>query len=352
MLTKKQILEIKSHLEKAQNPLFFFDNDSDGLCSFLILQRYIGRGKGIPIRSFPTLDADYSRKILELNADYVFILDKPVVSKEFLEEVFRLNIPIVWIDHHEIDKSQIPDFVNYYNPLFNKKKSNEPTTHLCYQATRKSDDLWIAVLGCIADGLVPEFYTKFKEKYPDLSFDSENAFDIFYNSQIGKILKLFNFGLKDRVTNVIYMLKFLMKAKNPYEILEEKKENYLMHKRYKEISQKYNKLIEKARELKDSGKLLFFSYGGDLSISSDLANELSYKNPDKYVIVGYVSGFKVNVSGRGKNVREFVLKAIEGLKDARGGGHENAVGAQVRVDDLDMFKERMGELINNNIKNT
>jgi single-stranded DNA-specific DHH superfamily exonuclease len=39
MLNDKQIDEIREHLEKAQNPLFFFDNDDDGLCSFLLLQR-------------------------------------------------------------------------------------------------------------------------------------------------------------------------------------------------------------------------------------------------------------------------------------------------------------------------
>ncbi|HUS50602.1 MAG TPA: hypothetical protein VMZ91_10585, partial [Candidatus Paceibacterota bacterium] len=62
--------EIKEHLDKSQNPLFFFDNDVDGLCSFLLLQRYIGRGKGVPIKSFPEMTADYFRKINELNADY------------------------------------------------------------------------------------------------------------------------------------------------------------------------------------------------------------------------------------------------------------------------------------------
>ena len=46
MLTTKQISEIKEHLNNAQNPLFFFDNDPDGLCSFILLQRYIKRGKG------------------------------------------------------------------------------------------------------------------------------------------------------------------------------------------------------------------------------------------------------------------------------------------------------------------
>ncbi|MEK9185033.1 MAG: hypothetical protein AAB866_02620 [Patescibacteria group bacterium] len=46
MLTEKQINEIKEHLEKAQNPVFFYDNDPDGLCSFLLLQRYIDDGVG------------------------------------------------------------------------------------------------------------------------------------------------------------------------------------------------------------------------------------------------------------------------------------------------------------------
>ena len=49
MLTQKQIKEIREHLDKAQNPLFFFDNDVDGLTSFLILQRYIGSGRGIAV---------------------------------------------------------------------------------------------------------------------------------------------------------------------------------------------------------------------------------------------------------------------------------------------------------------
>ncbi len=341
MLTPKQVEEIREHLDKSQNPLFLFDNDADGLCSFLLLQRYIGRGKGVPIRSFPELSTDYLRRITELDADYIFILDKPVVSKEFLEEVHKLNIPIVWIDHHEIDKSDVPDFVSYYNPVFNKPKNNEPTTYLCYEVSQKKEDLWIATLGCIADGFVPDFYSEFRKQYSDLSIDSKNAFDIFYNSQIGKILKLFNFGLKDRVTNVVYMLKFLMKAKTPYEVLEEKKENSAMHKRYGEISQKHKKLMEKVGEENMFENLLFFSYGGDMSISADLANELSYKYPEKYIIVGYVSGFKVNISGRGNNVRDLVLKAIEGLEDSRGGGHENAVGAQVRLNDLEQFKENM-----------
>jgi len=77
MLTAKQVDEIRQHLEQAQNPLFLFDNDPDGLCSFLILRKFCGKGKGVPIRSYPSMNSEYFRKVNELKADYIFILDKP-----------------------------------------------------------------------------------------------------------------------------------------------------------------------------------------------------------------------------------------------------------------------------------
>jgi len=341
MLTKKQIKEIREHLEKAQNPLFFFDNDPDGLCSFLLLQRYIGRGKGIAVKSFPEMTADYFRKVGELGADYIFILDKPIVSTDFFEEVRTFNIPIVYIDHHDIDKTKIPEFVHYYNPIFNKDKKNEPVTYLCQKITEKKEDLWLAVIGCISDRFFPDFYPDFVKLYLDLSVKSKDAFDIFYTSQIGKITKMFSFALKDTVSNVVKMCKFLISARSPYEVLEEGNKNQEMHLRFKQIYKKYEKLLQKAKSFASEKKLLFFQYAGDLSISSDLSNELCYLFPEKIVIVGYIQGIKVNISARGNKVRDLVLKAIEGLEGARGGGHENAVGAQVQVQDLQKFKERV-----------
>src|SRR3989344_737470 len=302
MLTKKQVQEIKEHLAKAQNPLFFFDNDQDGLCSFLLLQRYIERGKGVSIKSFPDLSVEYFRKVHELKADYVFILDKPIVSNEFIAEAEKVNVPIVWIDHHITERGLIPGFVNYYNPTQNKKKSDEPVTVLCYQVTGKKDDIWIAVIGCISDRYVPKFYKNFQKKYPNLTIASKEPLDIFYKSGIGKIAKILGYGLKDTTSNVVSMLKFLMKVKSPDEILVENSKNYLMHHRYAQLELKYRRLLEKATSLgknkrtsksgHSEGKMLFFQYGGDLSISGELANELSYIFPEKIIVVVYVKGAK------------------------------------------------------------
>lgn len=340
MLTQKQILEIREHLEKAQNPIFFFDNDADGLCSFLLLQRFIGRGKGVAMKSADS--GNYFRKVQELKADYIFILDKPVVSEDFFQRVREFNLPIVWIDHHFND-NPIPDFVDYYNPMLNKGKTNEPVSELCYRIANRKEDIWISVAGCIADHFIPDFYSEFKEKYPDLWIDSENVKEIYYKSLIGKIGRLFNSGLKDKTTNVVKMLKFLMKVKSPYEVLEESKFNREMYEKFKEITEKSEKILNKFEDKK--GGVLFFQYGGDMSISEDLANRMRFEFPDKTVVVAYVKEAYVNISIRGENVREIVLEVIKDLDGATGGGHEKAAGARIRKEDLDRFKERFFELV-------
>ena len=346
MLTEKQIIKIKEHLNNAQNPLFFFDNDPDGLCSFILLQKYIGRGKGFPVKS-ASLDKNYLRRINELNPDYLFILDVPTVSEEFFEEIRKINLPVVWIDHHHTDKNKIPDFVNYYNPLLGKNFPSS-TTYLCYEVTKKKEDLWITIVGSISDNFVPEIYGEFKKLYPDLSLDSSDAFEILYNSKIGVIAHLLNCGLKDKTTNVIKMIKFLMKVTTPYEILEKTPKNREMHEKFEIINKKLKKFLEKAQEEANaSDKLVFFEYGGDTSMSAEISNSLKYLFPGRIIFVAYVAEGFVNISGRGKNVKKFLEKTLEqgNFENARGGGHENAVGARIMKKDLEGFRELIKKVI-------
>ncbi len=358
MLNEKQLNEIKEHLEKSQNPLFFFDNDVDGLASFLVLRRYIDRGKGVAIKSFPELNVSYTRKIRELKPDYVFILDKPIVSKDFITDTLELGLPIVWIDHHELDDKEriktsekedvarVEDFENlhYYNSAYKNDKSSEPTTYWCYKVSKREEDNWLALLGCIGDGYLPEFIDEVKKKYPDLMDNCETAFSCLYNTKLGEITKMLSFGLKDRTTNVVKMIKFLYNVKSPYEILEENGRNFTVHRRYEQIERKYQKLMEKAKT-NNRGNLVYFQYGGDLSISADIANELHHLNPGKVIVVAYIKGAKANISLRGSNVREITAKAISELDNASGGGHKDATGAQVYVEDLPKFKEKIEEIV-------
>lgn len=350
MLTEKQILEIRGHLEKAQNPLFFFDNDNDGLMGFLILRRFIERGKGIAIKSFPDLNSNYYKKVQELKPDYIFILDKPIVSQEFLEKVKKDNLPIVWIDHHQVEmtSSISADIesgnISYYNPFFNDS-TNEPVSYMCYKIANKKEDIWLAVIGNISDCYMPDFYHEFQEKYPELGKKSpKSAFDLLYKSEIGKIARILDFSLKDTTTNVVNMIKFMMKVKGPMDIFEENQKTKQILKRHDEINSKYQALMKKARE-QAKENLIYFQYGGSLSLSGNLANQLIYEFPDKIVVVVYIKNDVANISLRGsKDIRKLTLEAIEGIEGATGGGHKNATGAKISVSDLPKFKEKIEQL--------
>lgn len=353
MLTQKQISEIREHLSNAQNPLFFFDNDPDGLCSFILLQKYLGRGKGIPVKS-AFLEKNYFKKINELNPDSIFILDIPAVSEEFFEEIKKINLPVIWIDHHNTEKTKVPDFVNYYNPLLGKNFLSS-TTYLCYEVAKKKEDLWLVIAGSVSDNFVPDAYEDFKKNYSDLCIDSEDAFEILYNSRIGVIAHLLNCGLKDRTTNVVKMIKFLIKVKSPYEILEKNSENREMHEKYQIINKKLKKFLEQAEEqAKFSDKLIFFEYGGDTSMSAEISNSLKYLFPGRIIFVAYASESNsfANISGRGANVKKFLEDVFKqgNFENSRGGGHENAVGAKIMKRDLNKFKEILKGVVEDNKK--
>lgn len=341
MLTEKQTKEIIEHLEKSQNPVFLYDNDADGLCSFVLLRRFLGRGKGVAIRSYPDLDVGYAKRAQELGADCIFVLDKPVLSQEFLEEADKMQIPLVWIDHHEVPENDMEKFENVYlyNPQKNKgkNKSSEPVTALVYNITKRKEDVWLAIIGCIADHYLPDFHREFEERYGEMWGKVKKPFDAYYGTEIGKIARALNFGLKDSVTRVVELQNFLIQCEHPNEVLSEVSGNKSFRYTYNAIRERYDRILASAEENKND-KLIFFSYGGETSMSADLANELSYKNPGKYIAIAFIKGPIANISLRGNKVREILLKILKEFPEASGGGHEDAVGARIKSEELEKFK--------------
>ena len=342
MLSQKQIEEIREHLENAKNPVFFFDNDPDGLCSFLLLQREIGKGRGVIIKSFPGLDKSYFRKVEEFGADYIFVLDKPIIDAGFIQLAEESNIPLVHIDHHNVPKTPI----KYdYNTFYSSNK-NEPTSYLCYKIINKEKDQWLCAIGCITDSFLPDFMEDFKKENPDLiDYKYKDAFDILYNTRLGKITQIISFAMKDKISNVVSMIRFLIKAQSANDILEENAQTKIFLNRFKHINEKYQKLIKKSEESIQGG-VLFFTYSGDLSISQYAANELLYKYPHKVIVVVYTRGDVSNISLRWENdIRTATINSVKDIEGASGGGHEHATGARVPADKLLFFKERLfGEI--------
>ena len=97
MLTPSQVHFLQEELKNSKNPLFFHDDDADGLCSFLLLYRIHREGRNSLVKQGPALTAAHLRKVAELNPDKIFVLDVPIIEEEFIAGAKR---PIFWIDHH------------------------------------------------------------------------------------------------------------------------------------------------------------------------------------------------------------------------------------------------------------
>ena len=230
------------------------------------------------------------------------------------------------------------------NP-FLKSKKYEPVSLLCQQIAGNKQDEWISLVGCISDKMIPSFYKDFSKQYPELSIKANDAFDVYYKSELGKISKILGAGLKDKTTNVMKMIRFLIDVKGPHDVLNESKDNSTMHEKFNEINSKFQKLVEKAKAGYEGGKILFFRYSGDTAMSSSVANYLSFLFNDKIICVSYLNGDEVRISIRGEGVKESVLKVIKKIKGAHGGGHGGAVGVGLRLSDLDFFEKELQKLI-------
>jgi single-stranded DNA-specific DHH superfamily exonuclease len=336
MLTQKQYSQIKEELDNCQNPLFFFDDDPDGISSFLLLYRYKREGHGFVVKTHPKLDIRSAPKVEQYNADKAFVLDIARLEQDFIDNV---PVPVIWIDHHgPYERNN----VKYFNPRLSKKSDNIPTTYMCYKVVNQ--DMWIAALGCIADYHLPDFLDEFRKQYPDLIEDKKSVTDIYFTSKLGVLIKVFSFCLKGKSSNVLKNIKVLTRIKSPYEILnQETAQGKFIFSYYKKIRKLYDELLESALEAETKENVLVFIYSEDkMSFTSDVSNELLYKFPEKIIIVGRKREHEVRMSLRSTKIiiPPILEKALNGL-EGHGGGHELACGACVKQEDFDEFVNRI-----------
>ena len=334
MLTKTQILEFRKYLKKAKNPLFFFDDDPDGLCSYLILKKYINKGKGAVLKTTSVLDLDIFHKVDEYNPDVIFVLDIPIVSQEFID---RCEVPILWLDHHSPIKRK---GVKYFNPMLKSKKTI-PTTHMAYEITERKE-LFLATVGTISDWYLPKYAKEFSKKYPDLlPLKTKTPPEAIFDSKLGDIINIFSLSLKKQTSTVHKIANLLLKIEDPYELLEGKtsKSKFIIRE-IKQLLVDYKIVMDYASKQKPGRDKLYILElpKTNNSYISILSNYAIYKHPKKIIMAIRKKGDRVMMSIRSHkiNIREPLEKALENF-DGFGGGHENACGASVNIEQFEEF---------------
>lgn len=333
ILPEKQLNDVRAALQSTQRPLYYYDDDCDGLCSFLLLYRFVREGKGVMLKTTSTLTQSWARHVDEYGPDSVFILDVPVVDQEFIDAV---HIPLHWIDHHmPVERTGI----SYYNPRLADIHAYIPTTRLAYEIVQQ--DMWIAAVGCVADWYLPDFKEHFIAEYPDLMDKKVNSPEAaLFEAPIGRLARIFSFILKGKTSDALKCVKILTRIETPYEILQgSTPAGKFILKRFEKINEKYETLVQQAMRTQAKDNFFIFTYTEDQwSFSSELSNELAYRNPDKVVLVCREKGgeFKCSLRAREKPILPVLQKALEGV-EGHGGGHEHACGAVVKSEDFERF---------------
>ena len=340
MIPNEKIIEFRQELLDSTRPLFFFDDDCDGLASFILLYRAVKDGKGVPIKAAPTVNENFLQYVTNYSPDKVFVLDTTRITEDFIA---KSKTKILCLDHHPYEELER---VKVYNPRDFDENISWPTSYWAYKIANNKKDIWIAMLGCVGDWFMPDFKEEFCEMYPDLLDKSiTKPDDALFDSEIGKLAQAFYFVLKGPTKTVLTCMKILTRIESPYEILrQETAAGKYIYQQYSKVLQHYNKLLEEAKQVVTNDKIIVFTYEqNQTSITAELSNELIHMHPDKIVVVGRRKDgeFRCSIRSAGENVVAPVLERILHSIEGYGGGHEHACGASIKEHDFGRFIEML-----------
>ncbi len=348
MLSDEELKQIKEELDNCKNPVFLYDNDADGLCSFLLLYKYKGEGKGYRHQKNVT-DEIEAENIKRMQPDKIFILDVPAnkITQDFID---LLKVPVVHIEHH-IVVNKLKN-IKTFNPTIKNEKDDPATSVICHNVVK--DNLWLAAVGCVGDWRLGKETDEFAKQNPDLlNPEIKDPGKALFDTKLGKLAQIINFSLKGKSSDVKKNIFLLQKIKYPHDILgQNTEEGRKLYNHYLIINKEYKSLYDRAVKHAEKDKILLFVYEeGAISLSSELSNELVYRFPKKIVIVarkkkGVVDAeLRVSVRSVTSEIRTKLIKALEGV-DGTGGGHAMACGATIKEKDFDKFLEQFKAQLN------
>lgn len=161
---------------------------------------------------------------------------------------------------------------------------------------------------------------------------------------------MFSFSLKGKTSDAKRAVKQLGTIQSPEDLLApQTKEARTIVKNYEELIKSYNELLEKAMAVKAENNFAVFSYYDDkMSLTKDLSNEVLYRKKSEVVFICRIKEGQARCSLRSPshiNVRDAFRRAMAGLRGG-GGGHEQACGVWVDLEDFSTFCQNMETEIN------
>jgi single-stranded DNA-specific DHH superfamily exonuclease len=339
--------------------------DTDGVCSAKIVFESINRLQKEISDFFPSTSGNLDDDSLinglkNAQPDLIIIVDDELRKNSRITKEFSCNILV--IDHHSIQDLPTGKNITYFNPKIENNMIYTPACKICFDLFSKIVDIndldWISAIGIISDsGAIhhKDFLKKVFEKY---SQETKKDKDYLSDSFFGYLGDIINTGKVVKGNDGALMaLRILRDSSTPQDFLENAYElrqlcddvnSYL-----KEISLDF----ESRKESYENLDLYFYIFSPKYKIGSILSTIVSFKHPNKTVIIFSKKSRIISVSYRRQDklvdMNELARQSVKGLKQAGGGGHIPAAGGHVQTKDLNILKRNiittLKKMLNKNI---
>lgn len=387
-----ELKKVHSILSNDKNSIFVLhDSDSDGLCSYLQLKNSF---KSIRGGHFITKEEEVQKIALQLihpKTTHVFFLDTPSIDTSIITQILELNMQIIVIDHHTIDKKLLKSYkkeknITYINPLLYNSLDSRPITYFSYLLSDKSlITLEYALIGSVADFYITPIFLdalnyEIIESSPLLkTFDTntlqnitknlkenplyyiENKIEnaqiiqkLSYSTPIGTCKQFFDFVFKNTLKSYEHT-KLIQSFNSINELLAEiNAAQYPPFSEFDKYTTKYKKILQKAyvefdkqnNKNNTNSSVLIIEHKGKTSYNRQLSEQALYEKDVSISCSMHQKYERAFISGSIRSIpsidlHEVLQKIFQDTNYVKWGGHPQACGFQFPEEFREEFKEKL-----------
>jgi len=307
------------------------------------------------------LTSGLDRRLRELKPKFILSVDLAFTGsrrkiKILLDEI---EAQMLIYDHHLQSKNvNWPQRCIHINP-FNFNLGNRPASCFSYAVyrhyTRKEDACWVAACGAIADhrteecsALIDQVKRSYPHLYPYKTINQHTA----ESTPLMKMAHLVNAGYQHsdyKGAKIAFeALKEALQTNKPGNLLEGQTGKIkLLHSFREEVNEelrRYKAKFNHEAECHKDLKVRFYLIKPQFDITSQIASELADNYPETIIaVISPETNIRLKASlrkgeRRAANLSLLAEVAVQNLKAASGGGHQDAAGSIFRKDDLNAWK--------------
>lgn len=337
-------IEFLKNIKKNDEIIIVFHNDADGICSAVLLNKYLNSiSKDAFVISQPMpMDKNLFRKIQTTLPTKIIFLDLAADQQNNIIKNLSNLADILVIDHHQISRKMDSARIVHYNPRFKNPKIYQSASYLVYKICSGLIDmeeyLWIAAIGIVGDYNL--------EDSEDLVEEIKKKYSIkdLHDSLFAKIADMISAAKATKSLSCEELFSFIDKIKDPKDFHEIKNSEKLVESFQKMDNELVEVMLDAEKNSERVDNIIFYNLKTSYNLRAEVAKKLSERFPGKLVLVYQKGGSKVRISARGQNldVGRILQKSSRNLK-ASAGGHEQAAGATLNEKDWETFRENLIE---------